>query len=152
MPTFKGNLPEVVGAKGGVFNVLDGASITGGNAVHGTSVNAGTTGAFLAGSKLQARALLVQHQTTTVGSSVIEAKVSLMEATDANGTGATAIATATFAITPTAGQDYIDELSLSAVDAAKFYALGVTWKASAGTNNTGTGGVRGFLLDPWIAK
>src|SRR5512146_428492 len=152
MPTFVKNLPQPTGAKGGCFAVLDASAITGGNGSHGTSVNAGTTGAFLAGSLLRARALFVCHQTTTVGSAVTEANVSLMQADNADGLNAAAIATATFAITPTAGQDYCDELSLASVDTSKFYALGVTWKASAGSNNTGTGGVRGFLLDPYIAK
>jgi hypothetical protein len=148
MSTFKTNVPLPASAAGGVLNVLQGSAITAGNGSHGTAVKAGTTGAYIAGTSLLARALLIEHETTTVGSAVTEAKVSLYEATDANGTGSTALVTATFAITPTAGARYVAELDLQTVDGTKFYALGVSWKASSGSNNTGTGGTSAFLLDP----
>lgn len=153
MATFPGNVALPAGAAGGVFCIKSGASITAGNGTHGTAVTCGTTGAYLAASAVAGRALRILHETTTVGSSVTEIKVYLYQADDANGTNAAAVsgASVTFTLgTPTAGQIFDGQILLDglALNPAKYYGLAVTWKASAGTNNTGTGYVVGHKLDP----
>lgn len=150
MSTYKGNVP-LVSATG--FKIPCASSITGGNGSHGTIVWAGTTGKWISGQKLLARKILVTAETTTVGSSVTEAKVYLGVADDADGTNGAAVSGAVVTIaTPAAATSYTGEIDVYPnVNAAKFYALGISFKASAGTNNTGTGFAMGHLLDPQSA-
>lgn len=143
--TFPENVPLVI--KTGVFHVPGTTTITGGNGSHGTVATAGTTGLWIAGTELHGRKLLTVAETTTAASDVTEGKVYLMEAVNANGGSSAALETSA-AFTPVALKRFVNELDLDAVDPTKFYALGISYKASSGSNNTGTGYVLGFLLDP----
>jgi hypothetical protein len=145
MFTYKTTVPLVTGDA--TFHVTGATAITGGDGVHGTIADPGTTGKWIAGTNLHARKVLALAETTTVGSAVTEAKVYLMEAANANGGSAAALADGG-AFTPVTGKRFAFELSLDSVDPTKFYGLGISYKASSTSNNTGTGGVLGLLLDP----